>query len=248
MSVNDWSDDLPVGGAGIPARVVEQIRRTIQEAGLAPGTKLPPERVLIEQLRVSRSSLREALRVLSTLGMVDVRHGDGIYVSGRRRQLPATSAASFDPTSRDALQNLLDARLGVELVAARLAAERGTEEDFDRLAQLIDDQERAVQGEFDPAWEPLAFELAVVEIAGNPLLSEFEQLLAGLWKTLSPRLIVSTAHYREWFAEHRAILASMRNRNPGQVQRLVLAHVTIERFIDDLAQRPRRLAAGSAGA
>ena len=223
-----------VGGARIPERIVEKIRRDIEEAGLAPGTKLPTERELMDQMRVSRSSLREALRVLSTLGLVDVRHGDGIYVTGQQRALGMT-ASDFDPGREDALHTLIEARIAIEVITTQLAAERATEADFQRLEQLTDEQERAFARGIEETWEPLAFEVAVAEIAGNPILREFEQMLGKLWKALSPQLIVTEAHGREWFAEHRAIIASMRSRNLAQVRRLVLAHVNVERFEHDPA-------------
>ena len=213
---------------------MEKIRRDIEEAGLAPGTKLPTERELMDQMRVSRSSLREALRVLSTLGLVDVRHGDGIYVGGQRGVRPMTSG-HFDPRREDALRTLVEARIGVEVITTQLAAERGSEADFQRLERLTDEQEQAFARGVDETWEPLAFEIAVAEMAGNPILSEFEQMLGRLWKALSPQLIVTEAHGREWFAEHRAIIASMRSRNLAQVRRLVLAHVNVERFEHDPA-------------
>jgi GntR family transcriptional repressor for pyruvate dehydrogenase complex len=232
-----------VDGARIPERIVEKIRRDIEEAGLAPGTKLPTERELIDQMRVSRSSLREALRVLSTLGLVDIRHGDGIYVSGQRAQ--GMTASNFDPGREDALRTLVEARIGVEVITAQLAAERATEADFQRLERLTDEQEQAFARGIDETWEPLAFEIAVAEIADNPILGEFEHMLGRLWKTLSPQLIVTEAHGREWFAEHRAIIASMRSRNLAQVRRLVLAHVNVERFEHDPAPAGARV--GEAG-
>lgn len=234
MTVKNWSDK-----SSIPEQIVEEIRRYIDSEGLAPGRRLPPERLLIEQLNVSRSSLREALRILSTLGLVEVRHGDGIYVASPPRFWNTGSTAFFDATEENALRNLVEARAGVESALARAATERGSEEDFDRLAQFLNDQEAAVERNPDLAWEPLAFELLVAEIAGNPLLVEVEQLLAELWRALSPGLRYSVGHYREWLAEHRAILASMRSGNAAQVQRLVQAHVNADRFEQDIQLRPR---------
>src|SRR5919202_182627 len=179
------ADGLPVA-----ERVVEELKRYILQAGLLPGTRLPPERVLMEQLGVGRSSLREALRVLSTLGLVDVRHGDGIYVGGQRGVRPMTSG-HFDPRREDALRTLVEARIGVEVITTQLAAERASEADFQRLERLTDEQGQAFARVVDETWEPLAFEIAVAEMAGNPILSEFEQMLGRLWKALSPQLIVT---------------------------------------------------------
>jgi GntR family transcriptional repressor for pyruvate dehydrogenase complex len=194
----------------------------------------------MEQLGVGRSSVREALRVLSTLGLVEVRHGDGMYVSSPPRFWNTGSKAFFDASEENALRNLAEARLGVEWLAVGLAAERGTEEDFGRLEQFLDEQERLMESAPGARWRPLGFELGVVEIAGNPVLAQFEQLLAELWESLSPGLLVSVGHYREWMSEHRAILASLRSGNAAQARRLVIAHVAVERFEQDFPSRADR--------
>src|SRR5215217_8483337 len=131
-------------GGPVAARVVEQIQDYIEGNGLQPGHKLPPERVFIEQLGVSRSSLREAVRVLSTLGLIDVRHGDGMYVAAPPEMWRASSSAIFDATEEHALRNLVETRLGIELAAVTAAAQRATDEDLDRLQQLVDEQARRV--------------------------------------------------------------------------------------------------------
>ena len=233
-------------GLRVAERVVEELKRYILQAGLLPGTRLPPERVLMEQLGVGRSSLREALRVLSTLGLIDVRHGDGMYVSSPPGFWNTGSRAFFDATEENALRNLAEARLGVEWTAVGLVAERGTDEDFDRLELFLDEQQRLIERTPDARWQPLGFELAVVEITANPVLVQFEQLLAELWQSLSPGLLVSVGHYREWMAEHRAILASLRSRNAAQARRLVLAHVAVERFEQDLQNRAEHARANGA--
>jgi Transcriptional regulators len=95
-------------------------------------------------------------------------------------------------------------------------------------------------------WEPLAFELAVAEMSGNSWLSEVELMLRDAWVALSAGLRETVGRHGEWLAEHRAILASMRSRNVAQAQRLVVAHLSLERFEDDLQSRGSRSArAGS---
>ncbi|MGH2345766.1 MAG: FadR/GntR family transcriptional regulator, partial [Chloroflexota bacterium] len=71
--------------APLPQIIVERIREFIAEQKLEPGDRLPPERVLMEQLRVGRSSVREAMKILATLGLVEIRRGDGAYVAAPGR-------------------------------------------------------------------------------------------------------------------------------------------------------------------
>src|SRR3954471_17798208 len=133
----------------VAERVVDELRAFIERNGLQPGAKLPPERVLLEQLGVSRSSLREAVRVLSTLGLIDVRHGDGMYVAAPPEAWTESSSAIFDATEEHALRNLVETRLGIELAAVTAATQRATDEDLERLQQMVDGQAR--RGGAEPA-------------------------------------------------------------------------------------------------
>ena len=230
-------DVRPIGHTQVAERVVAAIRSYIDENGLRDGDKLPPERVFIERLGVSRSSLREALRVLSTIGLIDVRRGDGMYVSTPTEAWGGSSGALFDATEENALVNLVETRLGIELAATIAATQRASDEDLEHLQRFLDEQERQIASDPDYAWEPLAFELAVVEMTGNSWLYGVEVMLRDAWRSLSGDLRESVRHHDEWLSEHRAILASMRSRNVAQVQRLVIAHLSLERFEDDLKSR-----------
>lgn len=213
--------------------IVERIVGYIETNELAPGSKLPPERVFIDAFGVSRSSLREALRVLTTLGTIDVRHGDGMYV------LSPTAAHSqdallFDVTEQFALRNLVETRQGIEVAATTAAIYRATDDDLAVLDEYLTHQETDLHSDRRFAWEPLAFEMLIVEMCGNSWLHDIEQMLRQAWQKLSSGLRSSVGRYGEWHAEHLAILASMRSRNVAQAQRLVMAHLSLERFEFDL--------------
>lgn len=226
---------LRSSGVGkVAERVVHDIRAYIEANDLQPGQRVPPERYFIEQLKVSRSSLREAMRVLATLGLVEVRHGDGTYVTAPSATWGASSAAIFDATEENALRNLVETRVGIELAVVNAVAQRASEEDFDRLEQLLDQQAEQMARDPAYAWEPLEFELALIEITGNTWLYEVEMMLRDAWRSLSGGLKASVSRYAEWHSEHRAILASLRSRNVAQAQRLVMAHVSFDRFEADL--------------
>ena len=233
-------DLQPLPGGRVAERVVDEIRGYIETNGLQPGHKLPPERYFIEQLAVSRSSLREAMRVLSTLGLVEVRHGDGTYVAAGPETWNESTPAIFDATEENALRNLVETRVGIEMAAATAAAMRAHDEDFDQLERFLDDQAERLAKDPSYVWEPLGFELAIVEITGNSWLYEVELLLRDAWMSLSGGLRASVGRYDEWHSEHRAILASLRSRNVAQLQRLVMAHVSLQRFEDDLRSPTRR--------
>lgn len=228
----------PAGTGRVAERVVDEICAYIETNGLMTGDRLPPERVFLELLGVGRSSLREALRVLSTVGMIDVRHGDGMYVATSPAAATTSPGAIFDATEQNALRNLVETRLGIELAAVTAATMRATDEDFAGLMRMLDEQETRMVDEPHFAWEPLGFELTVVEMSGNSWLYEVELMLRDSWQALSTGLRSSVGRHEEWLTEHRAIVASMRSRNVTQAQRLVMAHLSLERFEEDLASIP----------
>jgi GntR family transcriptional repressor for pyruvate dehydrogenase complex len=100
--------------------------------------------------------------------------------------------------------------------------------------------------EHDPTytWSPLDFELALIEATGNSWLYEVEVMLRDAWVSLSGGLLSDVGRHWEWLNEHRAMLSSMKSRNLAQVQRLVMAHLSLERFEEDLKSRGSRAKSG----
>ena len=236
-----FPDLRQIGSRGrVAERVVEEIRRYVETHRLQPGHKLPAERILIEQLGVSRSSVREALKMLAALGLIKINHGDGMYIAASPDSWDTNSSRLFDAKEENALRSLVEIRLGIEFAAATAATMRATEEDLDRLEQMLDSHERELKSNPDFVWDSLGFELALIEITGNSWMYEIESQLRDTWLSLSKGLRTSVARYYEWLAEHRAILASIRSRNVMQVQRLVIAHVSLERFEHDLESRSQK--------
>jgi len=225
----------------VTERVVDELFSYIETNSLKPGDRLPPERVFIEQLNVSRSSLREALRILSTIGVVDVRHGDGMYVAAGSETANATPTAIFDATEEYALRNLIETRIGIEIAAVTAAIQRASDEDLLSLEHFLDEQERKLAENPDFSWEPLGFEIAIVELTANSWLYDVELMLRDAWRGLSSGLRATVGRHHEWQSEHRAILASMRSRNATQAQRLVIVHLSLERFEEDIDRLKKRL-------
>lgn len=215
--------------ARVSDRVVDELRAFIHSNGLAPGSKLPGERLLVEAFGVSRSSLREAIRVLATLGVLEAKHGDGVYVR-TPEVVRATDTPPAVELASEPLRDLVEARLGVELAAATAVAERGAEPDFIVLDRLLDDHAAAVRRGDQEPWPPMSFELAVVRLSGNTLLIAFEESLLERWIATWAGRTFDGHRYDEWVAEHRAVLASLRTGNVAQVQRLLVAHLNVERL------------------
>lgn len=223
-----------IGADNVTDRVVHEIYAYIKNNKLGPDEKLPPERYFIDLLKVSRSSLREAMRVLATLGLVEVRRGDGTYVTTPTVFWKLSAQIIFDATEENALRNLLETRFGIETAMIEAVIARASESDFNRIEKLLDDHDHALSNNKEFAWKPLEFELALMEIAENSWLYEIERMLATIWQSLSIKLKSDVGRYIEWHQEHRAILAALRGRNNNEAQRLLRIHLNFSRFEHDL--------------
>jgi GntR family transcriptional regulator, transcriptional repressor for pyruvate dehydrogenase complex len=167
----------------LTSSVIEQIAGQIYSGELAPGESLPSERQLGDLLRVGRTTIREALRALETLRLVEVRPGQGIYVagasSGQDGQLPLVGAA----LERQSRLHLAEARRIIEVEVAALAATRATKEQKDALCVLLREMQTAgrEQRADDEALLHARFHTAIAEMGGNPVLSH---VVAGIVRLL----------------------------------------------------------------
>ncbi len=146
--------DFPLHRDRLYEQVADQIERLIVSDSLRPGDKLPSERELAEQLKVSRTVIREATRVLSVRGLVEVKPGSGTYIQELSPSNASAPIGLFLKLRRaaDAFENLLEIRYTLEVAIAGLAAERATGEDIavmeaaiEAMAAHVEDAEQFVQ-------------------------------------------------------------------------------------------------------
>jgi len=117
--------------------IVNQIQDLIVQERLQPGNKLPPERQLIEQFGVSRTVVREAIRALEEKGLVEVKHGIGVYVSQLSSDSVSESIALLFQVRKSSLMALHEVREILEVEIAGLAAERATAEDKEEMEEVL---------------------------------------------------------------------------------------------------------------
>lgn len=206
--------------------VSEQIRRAIHIGTYLPGDKLPAERQLAEQMGVSRTTVREALRVLEGEGYVESHRGatGGIVVldqsASEERLRPVVSARLAE------FEELFDFRAAVEGGAARLAAVRRTEDDLGRLQKALDAMEEGGQTARFRAADS-AFHLGIAAAARNRFMRQaIEDARARMWIPIDHYVdkVFRTAN-----RHHEEILQAIRERDPDAAQRAVVAHLETAR-------------------
>jgi GntR family transcriptional regulator, transcriptional repressor for pyruvate dehydrogenase complex len=206
-----------------PHRIVEQFQHMITTKRLAPGDRLPPERELAHVLGVGRSTLREAMRALESMEIVETRAGQGTFL--RVADLPLTIIAR-PVASCAAFRTILEARRAVEPTIAALAAARATPAALHRLQQALADE--ATQIEQGENWTTgdLAFHAELSRAAENEVLHHFLESLevvlrAGREAVERP----GGGRPRQSQQEHQDILGAVAARNPPEAERRMVAHL-----------------------
>jgi GntR family transcriptional regulator, transcriptional repressor for pyruvate dehydrogenase complex len=217
----------------MPDVIADKIRQLVESGYYKPGGKLDNESELARRMKVARSSVRTALQRLETLDVLEVKRGLGWYV---RRTPPAGSRATLFDVGNYAISDLFELRIGIEGLAASLAAIRATDGEIDDIrkwnrqhleAGENDDQERLLETDE-------AFHSAVIAAAHNKLLAD--------------TYVPIVAHLRDWrfdsyttrgvpqrsAREHGRIVRYLDNHDPGGARAAMNSH--LERLYNELPE------------
>jgi GntR family transcriptional repressor for pyruvate dehydrogenase complex len=210
--------------------IVDQIVEGVRAGAYPPGHALPPERLLASQLGVSRSSLREAIRVLEHAGILDVRTGSGTYVSEGGSSKAAMLRAHAAVVGEHSPLDVVAARRALEPACAAAAALNRHQRDVDALRSTIADQaERLLRGE-NPDEADLSFHLSIAVATHNPVLLILVERLVdimrqGTWRELKHRTRERAGGSQHYLDEHRAILTSIEAYESGAAARAMREHL-----------------------
>jgi len=213
---------------------IEKIKAMILAGELAPGSRLPREEDLAEQLGLSRNSLREAVRALTAMRILVARQGDGTYVSSLEPHLllESMSFAADVSHGRAALQ-LLQVRRLLEPQATGCAATLLGAEDYRALRDILDRARSAASVDEFVALD-IAFHLRIVEAVGNPVLTMLLRMLST--RTQRVRIVRGTHIERALdrvHEEHEDILRALQARDALLAASAAAVHVAaVERWLE----------------
>lgn len=207
--------------------IILRIKHMIVSGRLGPGSRLPPEKELSEELGVSRNSLREAIKALVAFRVLDVRQGDGTFVTSLEPSI-LLEALSFvaDLYDDESILDVFAVRRILEPAAASQAALRISSEEIGQLRDLMQQIDESSTVE-ELVQHDVLFHKKIVEAAGNNYLTSLLDSLssstvrARVWRGLTEdRAIESTLR------EHQAILAAIENRDTELAKSLTTVHVS----------------------
>lgn len=214
-------------GVQLSLQVAESLSREIRSGRILPGDKLPTEAVLVVQMGVSRTVVREAVSRLKSLGLLESRQGSGVFVCE-----PGFSPLSFDAGSvgsRQAVIQMVEMRRALEAEVAALAAQRRTTADLRRLRQSIRALTKAVQGGGDGVEEDVNYHRAIADAAKNPFLIStldyLRQFLQGATRVTRANEARRADFAQQVCDEHEAIAAAIEEGHPPKARKAAARHM-----------------------
>lgn len=219
----------PVTPGRVSAEIVGQIKDTIRQGRLVPGDRLPPERELTEMFKVSRVTVRDALRVLEANGLIEIRvgAGGGAFVTAPDSEDVAEGISNMLLLQTTTPEQVTETRLVLEVGMLPLVCERATVEDLDALERICDKAEKALKGDGDHdvglsaefhAQLARASHNTVIELLTDSLHRPLEASLRQA-KRQAPEMGQQGVH------EHRRILAAIRGGDVDQAQAIMQRHL-----------------------
>jgi GntR family transcriptional regulator, transcriptional repressor for pyruvate dehydrogenase complex len=215
----------PIARPTLTDQIVERITAFILDASMRPGDKLPSERELMVRLGVGRSSLREAIKTLSAIGIVDVQIGDGMYVGSGQTAVLTKPLSWGLLIGEHNIREVIEARRTVETELCALAASRATDEELATISGHY--QAMRASGDDAEAFTEAdqQFHLAIAAAARNGVLYHVLDMLRHVVRVWIFKTFSEFPDRVAGFDEHAAIEAALRARDPDAARQAMAAHV-----------------------
>lgn len=225
MATAELSGVEPLRRAGLTEMLVARILGLVTAGNLEAGDQLPSERKLAETFHVSRPTVREAIRALAVLGVLEIRHGGGVFVS------PLSAADLLQPltfflTLRSTeVDKLYEARELIEGDIAARAALNAAEADADALAALVAEQETATADPERYRDVDTGFHQRLADLAGNAFLARAALSLNILGLEFRKIASETPAVIARSIRDHRAIVRAVRGHDAEAARAAMVAHM-----------------------
>lgn len=207
-------------------QVIDNIRQLVVEGKLKAGEKLPSERELAEMYGVSRVPVREALKTLEFLGIVQNVRGDGVYIQNIQTQdLLQNVEFAVRDSGNDLLAELFEARSAIEAKAAQLAALRRTDEDIEEMLEAILDMERDLLLERDASMSSYKFHSAIIKASHNRVLYRIHDNLSDMLKMSRQKSLGVKGHGRVALDFHKKLFNEIRDQKADAAGTLMAEHL-----------------------
>ncbi len=215
----------PIKKTRIAEEVADRIRVLMLDGTFASGQPLPSERYLAERFGVSRGSIRDALRNLETIGLVETRHGQGTFpleLSVERLVAPLASVMSYRPDLQD---ELLDVRRMFEPAVARVAALRASDEDLDELQRILEAQRQRLKAGQSAILEDTAFHAILARSTRNRVVMSIMATLNDLLVDSRTNSLLQKGRPARSIDGHEAVVAALRRHDADGASQAMYNHI-----------------------
>ncbi|MEN8210920.1 MAG: FadR/GntR family transcriptional regulator [Thermodesulfobacteriota bacterium] len=218
----------PVRQQKISDQVFEQLKELIFRGKLKPGDKLIPEREMADSMNVSRTTIRNAISRLVAIGLVEHTQGKGTFVTVSASETSNPFAAAM-AAQNATIYDLLEVRMGLECVAAALAAKRADEEDINALKQSIGEMEKEILAGRLGTEADTSFHMAIAYATKNPLHIQvmktfYDYLFHGIMESLK-FLYEDKNNIQLILNQHTTIIEAIINRDPDKAFTAMQKHI-----------------------
>ncbi len=216
----------PINRTTVVDEILERLVGLVVEEGLQPGDKLLPERELMAKLSVGRSSLREAIKTLCALGVLEVRRGLGTFVGNGDTSILTRPLAWGLFLNRDSVQQVIEARNVIEVASVGWAAERATEEEIAAIGDLFEAMS-ANQANMDVYVDyDLKFHLAIAAAAHNEILSYVLGILQNVLRAWMETTYQQLHGAKDSMTLHVQIYEAIRSRDVQAARQAMAEHTS----------------------
>ncbi|NHM28790.1 FadR family transcriptional regulator [Desulfofundulus sp. TPOSR] len=217
-------------------RIVAQIRSLVAEGKLKPGDRLPPERELAQLMNVSRTSVREAIQILATMGMVTIKKGQGIFIAQNDATSLMNTLGELLVVKKDEIKDLLEVRKVLETQAVSLAVERASDEELLTLREIVEDAlARITTNEVDPAYareHDARFHGAIFSFTRNHVLIAIVSSLYHVYDRMRSRTTTIPGRAIQSIKDHQRIMEAISRRDKDAAVQAMLEHIqSVERAL-----------------
>ncbi|TKI03730.1 FadR/GntR family transcriptional regulator [Martelella alba] len=224
---------IPIKRTDVFQTIIQQLNNLLDSGNLRPGERLPSERELSESLGVSRTSIRQALKVLEASGRLETRVGSGTYLIDARQNHVVGIGMYIQPgvsVTKDFMRQLIVARAGIERTIFEEYSRKSTRHGIMLLRSLVEenahefaDEENDENGGLD-----LTFECKVAELNQNIILANLQQQIHQLWVSAWNEYGYVPEKKLVLHQEHLDIIDALAAKNSGRVVDLIIQHVDKE--------------------
>ncbi|MGI6251481.1 MAG: FadR/GntR family transcriptional regulator [Anaerolineaceae bacterium] len=215
-------------------QAVEQMHNLLSTEEIGIGDRLPTEQQLSEKFDIGRSSIREALRVLETEGLIEVRHGSGTYVTAKPNQdTSQDEAIKWLKQHKESIVHLLQVRQWLEGLSVSLVAKDPSPEVIEELELLLNEMAQMYENhvEHDRAnLDRIAalntqFHLTISSHSGNEIAHEILSYVLPAFSESNKAVLDANPILNTQLDEHRAVLYAIKERQPDEASKLLMAHI-----------------------